>query len=110
MIDRTNVNRALAKAIAYQQCGKAAEARAWGRELVRLLQMADILAGGPPEPSARRARRGCCAYHDGGGVLQASCGGDAPRSARRRTMPDGEKDQLDYAWNEPGAPFRSGDY
>jgi hypothetical protein len=54
MIDRTNVNRALAKAIAYQQCGKGAEARAWGRELVRLLQMADILAGGPPEPSPRR--------------------------------------------------------
>ena len=43
MIDRTEVNRALAKAIAYQQCGKPSEARAWGRELVRLLEMADIL-------------------------------------------------------------------
>jgi hypothetical protein len=24
--------------------------------------------------------------------------------------PPGERDQLDYAWNEPGAPFRSADY
>jgi hypothetical protein len=24
--------------------------------------------------------------------------------------PDGERDQMDYPWNEPGAPFKSGDY
>ncbi len=40
---------------------------------------------------------------------------DAPvkrktRKARKARMPDGERDQLDYAWNEPGAPFRSADY
>lgn len=34
-----------------------------------------------------------------------------PRKPRRKAqMPDGERDQLDYPWNEPGAPFRSGDY
>lgn len=28
-----------------------------------------------------------------------------------RSIPtDTPRDQLDYAWNEPGAPFRSGDY
>lgn len=59
MIDRANVNRALAKAIAYQQCGKGAEARAWGRELVRLLQMADILRpdGNDPAPDPRFTRQ-----------------------------------------------------
>ena len=44
MIDRSAVARALAKAIAYKLCGKETEARQWGRELVRLLQIADILA------------------------------------------------------------------
>ena len=29
---------------------------------------------------------------------------------RRRKMPDGEKDQMDYPWNEPGAPFRDANY
>jgi hypothetical protein len=37
MIDRSEVNRALAKAIAYKQCGKDAQAEAWAAELVRLL-------------------------------------------------------------------------
>ena len=38
--------RALAKAIAYKQCGnREAEARQWARELVRLLEVADILKG-----------------------------------------------------------------
>ena len=44
MIDRTEIARALAKAIAYKQCGKQADAEAWARELVRLLECADILA------------------------------------------------------------------
>ena len=43
MIDRSEVSRALAKAIAYKQCGKDEEARAWARELVQQLQCAEIL-------------------------------------------------------------------
>ena len=43
MIDRSEVARALAKAIAYQNCGKAKEAEEWGRRLVRLLELANIL-------------------------------------------------------------------
>lgn len=44
-IDRSEVARALAKAIAFKQCGKHAEAAYWARGLVRLLECADILAG-----------------------------------------------------------------
>lgn len=43
MIDRSKVAQALAKAIAYKQCGKQAEAEAWARQLVELLECADIL-------------------------------------------------------------------
>lgn len=43
MIDRSEVNRALAKAIAFKQCGKDAQAEAWAAELVRLLECAAIL-------------------------------------------------------------------
>ena len=43
-IDRSAVARALAKAIAYKACGKHQDASQWARELVRLLQCADILA------------------------------------------------------------------
>lgn len=43
MIDRSEVNRALAKAIAYKQCGQHAKARAWAAILVQTLEMADIL-------------------------------------------------------------------
>ena len=43
MIDRSEVSRALAKAIAYKQCGKDKEAEEWGRKLIRLLEMANIL-------------------------------------------------------------------
>lgn len=42
-IDRSAVARALAKAIAYKQCGKQAEAEAWAKELIKLLQCANIL-------------------------------------------------------------------
>ena len=42
-IDRSEAARALAKAIAYKACGKEAEAEKWGRELIRLLQLAQIL-------------------------------------------------------------------
>ena len=44
MIDRSKIAQAVAKAIAYKMCGKENEAREWARELVRLLQVADILA------------------------------------------------------------------
>ena len=42
-IDRSEVSRALAKAIAYQQCGRHDEAESWARELIKLLQLAQIL-------------------------------------------------------------------
>ncbi len=43
MIDRSEVSRALAKAIAYKNCGKDREAEWWGRELIRLLELSNIL-------------------------------------------------------------------
>jgi hypothetical protein len=43
MIDRSEVARALAKAIAYKQCGKDTDAAEWARKLVRLLECAEIL-------------------------------------------------------------------
>lgn len=45
MIDRQEIARALAKAIAYKQCGKQGDAEAWARRLVELLECADILRG-----------------------------------------------------------------
>jgi hypothetical protein len=44
MIDRSEVSRALAKALAYKQCGKDREAAEWAAKLVRLLECAEILA------------------------------------------------------------------
>ena len=43
MIDRSEVARALAKAIAYKQVDKHAEAAEWAARLVRLLECAQIL-------------------------------------------------------------------
>lgn len=43
MVDRSKVAQALAKAIAYKQCGKQADAEAWARRLVELLECAEIL-------------------------------------------------------------------
>ena len=43
MIDRSEVARALAKAIAYKQCGKDQDAQEWARRLVTLLECAEIL-------------------------------------------------------------------
>lgn len=43
MIDRSEVSRALAKAIAFKQCGKDEQAKEWARELIKLLELADIL-------------------------------------------------------------------
>lgn len=47
-MDRTAINRALAKAMAYKQCGnREREADAWAAELVRLLECEGILRDGP---------------------------------------------------------------
>ncbi len=43
MVDRKAVATALAKALAYKACGKQGEAESWARELVRLLECAEIL-------------------------------------------------------------------
>ena len=43
MIDRSEVSRVLAKAVAYKQCGKQEQAEEWARRLVELLECADIL-------------------------------------------------------------------
>ena len=45
MIDRSEVARSLAKAIAYKNCGKDADAEAWARKLVEQLECANILQG-----------------------------------------------------------------
>jgi hypothetical protein len=45
MINRTDVATALAKAIAYKNCGKDADAEAWARQLVELLECHNILKG-----------------------------------------------------------------
>ena len=42
-IDRSAVSQALAKAIAYKQCGKDKEAAAWAIKLMQLLELAEIL-------------------------------------------------------------------
>ena len=42
-INRSEVARALAKAIAYKQCDQQAKAEEWARELVKLLECANIL-------------------------------------------------------------------
>lgn len=48
-MDRSDIARALAKAIAYKECGKHAEAAAWAVRLVKLLECAEILAVGTVE-------------------------------------------------------------
>lgn len=42
-IDRSATAQALAKAIAYKQCGKDLDAAQWARKLVELLECAEIL-------------------------------------------------------------------
>lgn len=42
-VNRTDASRALAKAIAYADCGKPADADAWARQLVVILGSAGIL-------------------------------------------------------------------
>lgn len=42
-MDRSEINRALAKAIAYKQCGKHEEANLWAARLIGLLECAEII-------------------------------------------------------------------
>lgn len=42
-LDRSEINRALAKAIAYKQCGKDTLAHAWAVHLIDLLDASAIL-------------------------------------------------------------------
>jgi len=42
-MDRSEVSRALAKAIAYKNCNKDKDAEKWARELIRLLECENIL-------------------------------------------------------------------
>ena len=45
-MDRSAINTALAKAMAYKQCGKQADAEMWARKLIKLLEMSNILRAG----------------------------------------------------------------
>jgi hypothetical protein len=40
---RSEISQALAKAIAYRDCGKAHEAEAWATKLVKMLESQNIL-------------------------------------------------------------------
>jgi hypothetical protein len=42
-MDRSEINRALAKAMAYKQCGKDHDAEIWARRLIALLELSNIL-------------------------------------------------------------------
>lgn len=42
-MDRSEISRAVAKAIAFKQCGKDAEADKWAARLVQLLECEGIL-------------------------------------------------------------------
>ena len=42
-MDRSEINRALSKAIAYKNCGKDKEAQEWAKKLIYLLECAEIL-------------------------------------------------------------------
>lgn len=42
-LDRSEISRALAKAIAFRDCGEAEKADAWAAELVRLLNAHSVL-------------------------------------------------------------------
>ena len=44
--DRSEINRALAKAIAYRDCGKPEQAAAWAARLVDMLEAKNILRPG----------------------------------------------------------------
>lgn len=43
MVDRSEVSRCLAQALAYKQCGKDSDAEYWARRLIEALELANIL-------------------------------------------------------------------
>ena len=43
-LDRSNIARMMAKAIAYKECGQDAKAADWARQLVVALECAEILS------------------------------------------------------------------
>jgi len=53
-IDRSEVSRALAKAIAYKNCGKDKEANDWASHLIRLLECSEILNDEAAEIASQR--------------------------------------------------------
>jgi hypothetical protein len=55
-MNRSEINRALAKAIAYKQCGKEKDAEQWARELIRLLELNQILKGWDDESGTTKKR------------------------------------------------------
>jgi hypothetical protein len=46
MTNRSEINRALAKALAYAECGKFEEAQRWGEALIRKLELAAVFKAG----------------------------------------------------------------
>jgi hypothetical protein len=55
MIDRSEINRALAKALAYQACGKPEASWMWAAELMRLLRAGHLLHPAAVEAALARA-------------------------------------------------------
>lgn len=53
-VDRSAISRAVAKAIAYHDCGKPDKAATWAAEVVRLLEAQSILT-----PIALASRTDC---------------------------------------------------
>ena len=60
MLDRSEISRALAKAIAYKQCGKDQLAEAWACKLIDLLECASLI---DPGYRAFAAKRGIDGAH-----------------------------------------------
>ncbi len=54
-LDRSEINRALAKAIAYKACGKDRVAETWATEVIKLLGCAGILTADAMTKAALRA-------------------------------------------------------
>jgi hypothetical protein len=42
-LDRSEINRALSKAIAYKNCGCHDKAIVWGKKLIELMELGEIL-------------------------------------------------------------------
>lgn len=53
-MNRSEINRALAKALAYAECGKFDEAQAWGETLIRKLELAAVFKAGSVRVNGER--------------------------------------------------------